>query len=95
MSSDVDRARREQEKKSAEFVEAIRALKVRPEWVKFRDTVLEQRIKTATLQALKPANTEEQVRECERSKGALIALQSLLHLFEQDWQRLENTDDDD
>jgi hypothetical protein len=59
----------------------MRGIKASPHWEGFRQTFLEKRRDAYQLEALKPCNSQEQMLQSERAKGALLAIEGLLTAF--------------
>lgn len=79
-----------------DFVDILRRMRTDPYWQEFKVRVLEKRVLDSQLAALRPANSQEQMIECERAKGAAIALQGVLSLFDPNipLPTTENSDED-
>lgn len=79
--TELTAATKEANDASDEFVNAVRVLRNTPAWHVLRRKI-ERDIERLKDELLKPASTQEQLLECERSKGAAIALKALFIPFD-------------
>lgn len=73
---------KEDDERTLRVNDARRFLKTSVHFDTLRKDVIEFRLEQAKAEALVPASSQAALLNCERAKGAIVALQGLLFLFD-------------